>query len=155
MPDIKDRPKCDFCQSVMKPRRNKWVCDCGRGYKHRWLESAHIEYTPGPWSVDEKSPHMVLGPPPEGWYPTPQHPRYIVTQTSLYVNTPWQQHSPNARLIAAAPELLDALDAALDAIRVARAAILDRAGGGIGEAIEVLDQVQPEVEKAITKAIGG
>jgi hypothetical protein len=59
-----------------------------------------------------------------------------------------------AHLIMAAPDLRAALDTALDAIRVARAALLDRGGKGIEEAIEVLDHAQPEVEKAIAKAEG-
>jgi hypothetical protein len=113
-------PKCDFCQSKMKPQGNKWVCDCGRGWKPRMVESAPVDYTPGPWSVDKKSTHMVCGRPPEGWYPTPQNPRYIVTQTSVYVNTPWEEHNANARLIAAAPEMLAALRAVVSTYRTFR-----------------------------------
>ena len=70
---------------------------------------ADTGHTPGPWKVCDAQSQMVLGHPPEGWKPTPENPRYIVVQTGLYVNTPREQHVPNAHLISAAPEMLEAL----------------------------------------------
>jgi hypothetical protein len=66
-------------------------------------------YTKGPGMVNTETGHqMVTANPPTGHEFTPQHPKYIVVQTGMYVNTPKEEQRANADLIAAAPELLEA-----------------------------------------------
>ena len=73
------------------------------------LDTKHTE---GPWKVDGES-CRVLG--PQRSEPTPQRPKTVVAQCSVYC-TPsgedgfgYYEARANARLIAAAPELLEAL----------------------------------------------
>lgn len=56
-------------------------------------------HTPGPWVV--AGPEAASG------------PGYVMTRGGTYIAKPLINNEANARLIAAAPELLDALEAAL------------------------------------------
>lgn len=65
--------------------------------------STNSRHTPGPWTVDE--PHQI-------W--SEKAREYVaITQVEDFETLPRDQVEANARLIAAAPELLDALEECL------------------------------------------
>lgn len=83
------------------------------------------KHTPGPWRVGDAG-HAVFGPPDSGMYPnTP------ITIVQRVVNP------ANARLIAAAPELLEALQDLVSQVQSL----------GIAARLE-LDQVENALDKA-------
>jgi hypothetical protein len=70
------------------------------------------QHTPTPWRVDTLGTRVLAS--PDGFKPTPEHPDYVVAQTSAYCSGVWEERVANARLIAAAPELLVALREFMD-----------------------------------------
>jgi len=66
------------------------------------------EHTPGPWTIDPVNTTMVFGPTPEG-----EPYRYIIDCDSTFAGD-GDCDEANARLIAAAPDLLTTCEAALE-----------------------------------------
>ena len=71
--------------------------------------TTRTQHTPGPWKQKDDHKTMISATLPKDWKPTPEHPVYIVCQTNMYVTVPHEEAKANASLIAAAPELLEAL----------------------------------------------
>lgn len=69
------------------------------------------KHTPGPWNTDNAG-YRVLAK-RKGFKPTPEHPVFVVAQCSVYCCGDREEQSANARLIAAAPELLNVANAEL------------------------------------------
>ncbi len=59
-----------------------------------------VQHTPGPWYLDERE-RSIIGKCDTG------------TKRIAVMNKSWPQHDPDARLIAAAPELLASLEEVL------------------------------------------
>ena len=70
---------------------------------------SEAKHTPGPWHWNEK--HQLVGPlVPDDGYMEAHHPRIVETDGGFYPPTEADRH-----LIAAAPDLLEALAALMDA----------------------------------------
>ncbi len=114
------------------------VCTCD-AFKHENLKPDEVivgieaEHTPGPWYAEERDPSE--------WYVTTgQDGRDIAILETI------SNGKANARLIAAAPELLEALKVAREWIGSDAPAYQNGAW--------VLKDAQKQVEKAIAKAEG-
>jgi hypothetical protein len=64
------------------------------------------KHTPGPWRVDETD--RVVADNAKNFLRTREHPEFIVAN-NVYISGPRIERQANARLIAAAPEMLEAL----------------------------------------------
>jgi len=94
-------------------------------------------HTPGPWTFDPKSVHGMYW--VKGW---DNHPiAYVEHQESA---VPRCYHDANARLISAAPDLLEALQGI---VRQAEIAFIDGGRNGYAE-------IEKKARTAIAKAIG-
>ena len=81
------------------------------------METTQARHTPGPWSLfdgrssNKNGQQLVLGPFDEATRSTPWIAWVNETTPAMH------QYTPNARLIAAAPELLEACERVLRAIK--------------------------------------
>ena len=85
------------------------------------------QHTPGPWHVE----------------PAPNRVHFAVRNDGVHVVTGWREGAANARLIAAAPDLLAALKAASGSI------------DDCGMSLEAYGNLIDQIDAAITKAEEG
>lgn len=68
------------------------------------------KHTPGPWTMEGSRVIAQI----YGFTPTPEHPQFVVAQCGTYCSAVGDERIGNAQLIAAAPDLLEALKANID-----------------------------------------
>jgi hypothetical protein len=95
------------------------------------MDSQKMKHTPGPWGIDEFQPWRfeIVGPSNQSVA------KCDFMNTSAPCGKP--ENKPNARLIAAAPEMLDALKAAFDLIPTEHSAAITMVGNAIRKAERV------------------
>lgn len=65
------------------------------------------KWTPGPWCTS--STRVLAAEFPDGFISTPEHPDYVIAQCGCFTSPGMCQANANAHLIAAAPDLYEAL----------------------------------------------
>ena len=90
----------------------------------------NTKHTPGPWVIDKDSHHINIRPEGQGYL--------LATIATFWAETEENTHEANARLIAAAPDLLAALEQANEMLKY------------IGGCQDTVDKAS----KAISKAKG-
>jgi len=68
-----------------------------------------MKYTKGKWELNPKNKQMVIIKDKKGFLQTPQHPEFIIVQTSLYTSPEHDECLANAQLISAAPDMYEAI----------------------------------------------
>lgn len=105
-----------------------------------------MKHTPGPWRVSPDNPRKVISDSIDGF--DPLSGENLVGGASA-INSPERQ-AANARLIAAAPDLLAVLQDSVEILAVA----IESREELIGEVDEVMRDLRDRVRAAIAKAEG-
>ena len=104
------------------------------------------KHTEGPWTPIEKG-HRTPG--------CGEHPHIVAADGTVVMDGEWYSSVPNpdnARLFAAAPDLLDALEGYMDAVQLMNSAMKD--GGNVHGAISNLIGCEDNARQAIARARG-
>lgn len=108
-------------------------------------------FTPGPWKVrDDRADELLAGAEPSGWVSI--EAKEYQTVASAY-NRGYETNKANARLIAAAPDLLEALQALSNIYMYA----WDRVDGALvlmDKGVERYEQANAKAVAALQKARG-
>ena len=100
------------------------------------------KHTPGPWEWAEKETRFTVLPSrkPSNW----QGPRNICERISYRGSSHWEEHRANARLIAAAPEMLEALERLESVVRLNVAFEYEACVGAVDEARAAIAKARGE-----------
>ena len=99
-----------------------------------------MAHTPGPWIEGQPGNFRVYGPAGLGRESGP-------IAEALPINLPLTQRD-NARLIAAAPDLLEALEAAIECGMVPQSSVSDGGASRHVKQVQVADQIRAAIAKA-------
>src|SRR5688572_24362975 len=114
----------------------------------------HAKHTPGPWIQDEGNP-LCIGV-PKSWYPAQVYNIVTVLEGGPdYTDECNQEAGANARLIAAAPDLLEALRAAHGELYLLGRDLAEIDSGWRRQPTALLnDEVVAKIAAAIARAEG-